>query len=95
VLKARRDGDIVRIRILDQGEGIPQEDLERVFDKFYRGQAADRKPAGTGLGLPICRGFVTAMGGTITAGNRQDRRGAVLTIELPVPAGNRPLEGEP
>jgi two-component system sensor histidine kinase KdpD len=92
-LKARRDGDSVRIRILDEGEGIPPDDLERVFDKFYRGHVAERKPAGTGLGLPICRGFVTAMGGTIFAGNRRDRRGAILTIELPVPAGDRPPAG--
>ena len=94
MLKARRDGDIVRIQILDEGEGIPQDDLERVFDKFYRVRASDRKLAGTGLGLPICRGFVTAMGGTIFAGNRQDRQGAVLTIEFPVPAGDRSPERE-
>ncbi len=39
-----------------------------------------------GLGLAICRGFVEAMGGTITAANRSDRVGAVFTIDLPVPA---------
>ena len=49
-------------------------------------QAADRQRAGTGLGLAICRGFVEAMGGTIRASNRTDRRGALLTIALPVPA---------
>ena len=42
--------------------------------------------AGTGLGLAISRGFVEAMGGTITAANRTDRSGAVFTIRLPVPA---------
>ena len=42
--------------------------------------------AGTGLGLAISRGFVEAMGGTITAANRPDRRGAVFTIALPIPA---------
>ena len=42
--------------------------------------------AGTGLGLAISRGFVEAMHGTITAGNRTDRTGAVFTIRLPVPA---------
>ena len=64
-------------------------DLERIFDKFYRVQAGDRRRAGTGtgLGLAICRGFVEAMGGTIVAGNRVDRRGAVFTITFPVPAG--------
>ena len=58
-----------------KGQGIPPADLERIFDKFYRVQAADSRRAGTGLGLAICRGFVEAMGGTIVAGNRQDAAG--------------------
>ena len=41
--------------------------------------------AGTGLGLAIARGFIEAMHGTIVAGNRTDRAGAVFTIRLPVP----------
>jgi two-component system sensor histidine kinase KdpD len=90
---AWRDGDRVRIQVLDEGEGIPAGDLERVFDKFYRVRGADRQRAGTGLGLAICRGFVEAMQGTITAGNRTDRSGAVFTITLPVPA-QLPLEEE-
>ena len=76
----------VRIEISDEGDGIPSGDLERIFDKFYRVQASDRKRAGTGLGLAISRGFVEAMGGTITAANRADRPGAVFTIAFPVPA---------
>jgi two-component system sensor histidine kinase KdpD len=84
-LHASREGNIVRIVIADEGDGIPPNDLERVFDKFYRVQAGDRKRAGTGLGLAICRGFVEAMGGTIGASNRTDRRGALLTITMPVP----------
>jgi len=82
----------VRIAVLDEGEGIPQGDLERIFDKFYRVHAADRKLAGTGLGLAICRGFVEAMGGTIVAANRQDRRGAVFTITFPVPLDQPALQ---
>jgi two-component system sensor histidine kinase KdpD len=85
-LRTWRDGDLVCIAVLDEGEGIPQKDLERIFDKFYRVQAADRKLAGTGLGLAICRGFIEAMGGTIVAANRQDRTGAVFTITFPVPS---------
>jgi two-component system sensor histidine kinase KdpD len=85
-LRAARDGNLVRLEIMDEGDGIPPDDLERVFDKFYRVQAIDRKRAGTGLGLAICRGFVESMGGTIRASNRSDRRGALLTIALPVPA---------
>ncbi len=85
-VQARRQGDQVVVQVLDEGDGIPSDDLERIFDKFYRVQVTDRKRAGTGLGLAICRGFVEAMGGTITAGNRQDRAGAVFTIALPVAA---------
>ena len=84
-IHARRNGDMVVIQVLDEGDGIPMDDLERVFDKFYRVHAADRQRAGTGLGLAICRGFVEALGGRIAAANRADRRGAVLTISLPIP----------
>lgn len=85
-IRALRDASTVRLDIIDEGDGIPQADLERIFDKFYRVHAGDRRRVGTGLGLAICRGFVEAMGGTIRAGNRPDRAGAVFTIMLPVPA---------
>ena len=51
----------VRLQVLDEGDGIPPADLERIFDKFYRAQKGDQVRAGTGLGLPISRGFVEAM----------------------------------
>jgi len=89
---AERDGDIVRLQIADEGEGIVPEELESIFDKFYRAQKGDQVRAGTGLGLAIARGFVEAMQGTITAANRTDRRGAVFTITLPVPAHATDLE---
>jgi two-component system sensor histidine kinase KdpD len=82
---ATQDGHRLLLHVADEGEGIPKADLERIFDKFYRVHAADRKRAGTGLGLPIARGFMEAMGGTITAANRSDRTGAIFTIALPVP----------
>jgi two-component system sensor histidine kinase KdpD len=80
-----RDRDSVCLQILDEGEGIPPADMEHVFDKFYRVQKGDHVRAGTGLGLAIARGFVEAMHGTLSAANRTDRSGAVLTITLPVP----------
>ncbi len=83
-LRALRDGASVELLVSDEGEGIPADDLEHIFDKFYRVHAGDQRRAGTGLGLAICRGFVEAMGGTITAANRTDRKGAVFTIRLPV-----------
>jgi two-component system sensor histidine kinase KdpD len=82
-LAARRDGEGVVIQVSDEGSGIPAEDLERVFDKFYRVHNEDRQRAGTGLGLAICRGFVEAMGGRIVAARRADRSGTIFTIHLP------------
>ena len=86
---ARRENKSIVIQVLDEGEGIPEADLDRIFDKFYRIRRSDRQRAGTGLGLAICRGFVEAMGGSITAANRIDRSGAVFTIKLPMPVRKR------
>ena len=79
-------GGQVCLRVLDEGEGIPQSDQEAIFDKFYRARKGDHVQAGTGLGLAISRGFVEAMGGRLTAGNRTDRSGAVFTLSIPIPA---------
>jgi two-component system sensor histidine kinase KdpD len=86
-IKAYREGERVILQVIDEGEGIAPQDVERIFDKFYRAKGADRQRAGTGLGLAICRGFVEAMQGTIAAANRTDRPGAIITIVLPVPVG--------
>ncbi len=93
-IRAEMRGDRVLVRVTDEGDGIPPDDLERIFDKFYRVRSADRQRAGTGLGLAICRGFVEAMGGSIVAANRPGQPGAVFTISLPVPAQLRLEEEE-
>ncbi|MFI5020225.1 MAG: ATP-binding protein [Alphaproteobacteria bacterium] len=86
-VSARRSGDRLQLEVSDEGPGIPPDHLERIFDKFHRVAAdGDKRPPGTGLGLAICRGFVEALGGTLRAANRADRRGAVFTITLPLPA---------
>ncbi|RWQ42197.1 MAG: sensor histidine kinase KdpD [Mesorhizobium sp.] len=79
------DNGFVILQIMDEGPGIPPADLQRVFDTFYRVRKGDQVRAGTGLGLSICRGFIEAMGGTISAASRTDRSGAVFTIRMPVP----------
>jgi len=84
-IDASQDHDTVMLRIIDEGEGIPAGDVDKIFEKFYRAGGGDRRRAGTGLGLAICRGFVEAMDGTITALNRADRQGAMFVITLPVP----------
>jgi two-component system sensor histidine kinase KdpD len=85
LLKGWADGSSVVLQVIDEGPGIPTEDLERIFDSFYRVRKSDQVRAGTGLGLSICRGFVEAMGGRIMAANRQDRSGAIFTIRMPIP----------
>jgi two-component system, OmpR family, sensor histidine kinase KdpD len=91
-IQSWRDRNSVGLQVLDEGDGIPAADLEHIFDKFYRARKTDQVRAGTGLGLAISRGFVEAMHGTIIAGNRTDRSGAVFTIALPVPAAAERLD---
>jgi two-component system sensor histidine kinase KdpD len=86
-IMAGRRGKMVQIDILDESGGLPDADLDRVFEKFYRAQKTDGRPAGTGLGLPICRGFVEAMRGSVAVANRSDRPGCCFSIRLPVPDG--------
>lgn len=71
----------VNIEVCDRGIGIPPEDLERVFDKFYRVQRPE-SVSGTGLGLAICKGIVEVHGGTIRASNRPGG-GTIVTVTLP------------
>ena len=75
----------VRFLVTDCGIGIPKEDLERVFDKFYRVHRQETI-TGTGLGLSICRGIVEAHGGRIWADNNPDC-GVTVTFELPLSEG--------
>jgi two-component system sensor histidine kinase KdpD len=84
-IRARRTFGAIAIEVLDEGPGIPEDRLERVFEKFHRVKQGDRQRAGTGLGLAICRGFVEALGGKIVAANRADRPGAIFTITFPNP----------
>lgn len=73
--------EAVILEICDRGIGIPAEDLERVFDKFYRVQRPE-SVSGTGLGLAICKGIIEAHGGRIRADNRPGG-GTIITITLP------------
>lgn len=81
-ISARVRDDRIRIRVEDQGPGIADEDLPRVFDAFFVG---DRSRAGTstGLGLTIARRIVEAHGGSLTAESTPGR-GAAFVVELPL-----------
>lgn len=68
-VSAAEEGGWVRLRVLDEGQGIAPEDRERIFDPFYRGKVpAGGAVKGTGLGLSICRDHVQALGGRIEIG---------------------------
>jgi two-component system phosphate regulon sensor histidine kinase PhoR len=78
-----RDGPEIVLAVSDEGPGIPDEDLSRVFERFYRvDKSRARDPGGTGLGLSIVKHLVELHGGTVRAGNRPDG-GARFTITLP------------
>lgn len=82
-LEAQAGSGDIWISVTDEGEGIPADELEAIFDKFRRSGSGDNRPAGTGLGLAVCRGFVEAFRGTISAANRTDGHGSVFTVRLP------------
>jgi two-component system sensor histidine kinase KdpD len=69
------------LSVMDEGKGIRQDDLVRIFDPFYRG--ADAVSGGTGLGLAIVNGFVWAHGGSVRAAKRESG-GAEFVISIPV-----------
>jgi two-component system phosphate regulon sensor histidine kinase PhoR len=81
VTAERRDGDVV-LRVADRGPGIPEGDLLRIFERFYRvDRSRSRDPGGTGLGLSIVRHLVELHGGQVTAANRSGG-GTVVTVRL-------------
>ncbi len=69
------------VAVSDNGPGLPEDDLDRVFDKFYR--ASKGRTGGTGLGLTIAKGFIEAHHGTLGAANRP-KGGAEFTVKLPL-----------
>ena len=82
-----RDPDVVMVRVINHGPTMPDQHLDRIFDKFYRVTAADRV-TGTGLGLSICKGIVEAHGGRIWAENLTD--GLAFNFTLPLRAKDLP-----
>jgi two-component system sensor histidine kinase KdpD len=74
-------GEAIHVQVSNQGPQVPSNDLERIFDKFYRITAAERV-TGTGLGLSICKGIVEAHGGRIWAENLPD--GLAFNFILPL-----------
>jgi len=78
----RGDGEFV-ITVADEGPGIPDADLTRIFERFYRvDKARSRESGGTGLGLSIVKHLIGILGGEVRAANRP-AGGAVFTVRLP------------
>ncbi|HUG87943.1 MAG TPA: HAMP domain-containing sensor histidine kinase [Actinomycetota bacterium] len=80
-VEARRDADRLEIAVTDTGEGIPGSSLDRVFEPFWRGDAARSGP-GSGLGLALAKRLVEAMGGDISV-QSQPREGSRFAVLLP------------
>ncbi|WP_051914759.1 sensor histidine kinase [Thermorudis peleae] len=81
-VRVARDGDAVLVTVSDTGPGIPPEDLDRVFERFYKSDRA-RSSSGSGLGLAIVKHLVQLHGGTVWAENAPGG-GAQVTVRLPI-----------
>jgi two-component system phosphate regulon sensor histidine kinase PhoR len=82
-IQAEHQGDEVVVSVLDEGPGVPDEHVERIFERFYQVDPSRSAGEGTGLGLAICRHIVEAHGGRIWAeGNGGGVRGGVFRFTL-------------
>ncbi|MEB3216425.1 MAG: PAS domain S-box protein [Nostocales cyanobacterium 94392] len=77
---------IARIKVSDSGKGISSELLPHIFERFRQGNDCGTKQKGLGLGLAIARHLVELHGGTIRAENRQEGKGAIFIVDLPLQA---------
>ncbi|MGC9525393.1 MAG: sensor histidine kinase [Limnospira sp.] len=77
----QKKGDDCQVQVLDQGQGIPTDEITHLFDRFYQGHS-DRQTKGTGLGLYLSRQIIEAHGGTIWAELRQPK-GVIFAFRLP------------
>ena len=78
---ASQDSGVARLQVRDDGDGIPADHLDRIFERFYRPDEA-RSGEGAGLGLAIARWIAEEHGGTVSAANN-DAGGATFTVDLP------------
>jgi two-component system phosphate regulon sensor histidine kinase PhoR len=86
----RREGEEAIFSVRDRGIGIPPEEVHRIFDRFYQVQrGADRRAGGSGLGLYIVRGYVTAMGGRIWVESTPGQ-GSTFFVGLPLAGDTMP-----
>jgi PAS domain S-box-containing protein len=93
-IAAQRVDERVELRVADEGVGIPEDEQRRIFTRFYRGGPVERDPGagGTGLGLFIAQGLVSAMAGRIWVESREGE-GATFLFELPLAADRTATRG--
>jgi two-component system sensor histidine kinase SenX3 len=96
VVSTRRSSDdSIEISVADQGIGIPERDLERIFERFYRvDPARSRATGGTGLGLAIVKHVTAAHGGKVTVASKVGE-GSTFTLRLPIANRPRAAAGNP
>lgn len=82
-ISARRSDQRMRLEVSDEGPGIPPEAIDRVFERFYRGDSSRGSGGGTGLGLAIAREIVEAHGSTIDV-RSEPGQGATFGFDLPI-----------
>lgn len=82
----QESGSFLFLRVMDRGEGIPSNELSKVFDRFFRGQGK-RKSEGMGIGLHMAKAIITAHHGDVTAMSRPGG-GAVFCVTIPILKGS-------
>ena len=94
-LAATRVGDEVEFAVSDNGPGLGEEELDHVFDRFWRAQSGEtQEVGGTGLGLAIAKSLVELHGGAISANSTQGE-GATFRFVLPIAKDGQPTRTEP
>ena len=92
-LNVMHDITTVRISIRDNGDGIPEDKIAHIFERFYQAPVnADERNIGTGIGLDLTRSLVELHHGTITVHNNTDDKGCTFTVTIPL--GNSHLKPE-
>ena len=88
VVTASRDDDVASVAVADTGIGLAAEDLQLVFDRFYRVPGPTRPSGGSGIGLTIARGLAHAHHGDVRASSPGPGRGSTFTLTLPIAAAD-------
>jgi K+-sensing histidine kinase KdpD len=83
-ISAEHDGETIKLKVVDQGDGIASGEVVKVFERFYRGRRHRSTVAGSGLGLWIARALVEACGGQVEAFSLGEKQGTTVRIDLPL-----------